>query len=259
MAKEDFINFILDDPIKAEPMKKYNRLRIVKKYIGYVIVSATTAALSLFMRWFPLLIETVMPPLRLLCLVIIPDLWVFCGNPRFLFLLSNVIIIILAAMSGLLSSPASNGSSTPDLYAEFIKKNENRPKYLYITDQAPVNLPQKTASDEIHEPDKPPSRAKYGRSKSEKTRSVNHGLSRKLRRSETTVNDHKTNCEQEISMSPSSGSLIVVEQSDGNEPAISAEELNKRVEAFIANFNQQIRLQRQQSLSNYQEMVARSN
>lgn len=218
------------DPVaveKLEAVKRFKRFHSWKKSVRYFVLFSVPVIIcfSLFD------LKEILPFVREVCLVKIPEIWHLCTNERFLFLLSNVIIMSLAANSGLLNPSSSDGGA--DLYEEFVRKSKTVRKYSVYASQ-PVLAEEKTVAGETTVQGS--SQAKYGRSKTEIVKRTARQSDRKLRRSES---------EQTAQRSRNS------EEAASNHGAVEAdvadEELDRRCEEFIAKFQREMRLQGQKS------------
>ncbi|XP_068321470.1 uncharacterized protein [Pyrus communis] len=87
----------------------------------------------------------------------------------------------------------------------------------------------------------------------------NHG--RQLKVDLTSAVDTSVMVKAETVKEPTNQSLTAVAAGDGSggrlrkEPSLSQDDLNRQVEAFINKFNEEMRMQRQQSLDQYKKMV----
>lgn len=125
------------DTLKAEKviaMKKFKRNRKTKKFLRYAIVAASAVLLSWSSVWLPLIVQTLELYFRYAFSVV--------GSTKFVFFICNVIIVTLAVKSGQLSLGGGSNAGSPDLYEEFVKSTENRPKF---------NFNQELPSDEPEE------------------------------------------------------------------------------------------------------------
>jgi len=219
---------------KLEAVKKFKRIYQWKKFMRYFVLCSVPVIICFsFFDW-----KTVLTFIRMVCLEKIPVIWHFCSNQRFLFLLSNVIIMSLSAKSGLLS-PSDGGGE--DLYDEFVRKSKTAQKY-YVS--WPVSAEENTVAGKATV--QGCSQAKYGRSKSQIVKGTAQQNGRKLRRSESEQTSRRGRDPEEAASNDKA-------EGDGTD-----EELNRKFEEFIAKFQREMRLQRQRSLVRYQEMFERS-
>lgn len=135
------------DTLKAEKMiamKKFKRNRKTKKFLRYAIVAASAVLLSWSSVWLPLIVQTLELYFRYAFSVV--------GSTKFVFFICNVIIVTLAVKSGQLSLGGGSNAGSPDLYEEFVKNTENRPKFI-VNQELPSDEPEEKQCVLVTEPE----------------------------------------------------------------------------------------------------------
>ncbi|KAH9329461.1 hypothetical protein KI387_001569, partial [Taxus chinensis] len=243
------------DPLKANKLKavkKFKRIQALKKLSRYFVLYCLPPLLCLAAFSICFNLRAVLLALRVVCLVKIPEVWHFCSSQWFLFILINVIVLRLVVLSGSLAPV--NGSE--DLYEEFVRRNETARKYYYsrpVLENKPANseslFPGRRNSVEVtpvldNKPSDSEAPLSVRRNSVEETarprpRKPRSSKSVKLQQSQIS----------EDTTTATADSLIVIEV-----PEMSAEELQRKSDEFIAKNNRRIG---EESTAFYQEIVKR--
>ncbi|URD72095.1 fiber expressed protein [Musa troglodytarum] len=205
-------------------------------------------------------------------------------RPPYLYLVINGIIISIAAASRFQKHPAADPSTLPMMnLAEVqapeyeMKLAEDEPRReLHGRAKAEAEVEEFVISTSSWSPKrrrgslvempteysvaaeaKPLVSTRFGHPKAAKP-SADGRVSRRARRSETLESTWRTITERRARPLKKSDTWDTRGGVCREEPA-GQEELNRRVEAFIRKFNQEMRLQRQESLKHYMEMINRGN
>lgn len=207
--------------------------------------STQNRALRLKAKELSISVLVISLPFLYVSLLHIPPSSLFTDT-TFWFLMSNSLIIIVAADSGIFSSPAvtavASGEVLHDEYIMHLKDSSSVALVVVKEEQKEVELEQEHGrSVVLYQTSLPPDPLEQNQDDA-----VGENLEEMEEPAKSVVLQQDTNPEQELDWDETSASS----ESDGYS-SMSDEELNKRVEEFIRKINREIRLQTDQKLMNW--------
>ncbi|KAF3775865.1 hypothetical protein EJ110_NYTH49576, partial [Nymphaea thermarum] len=202
------------DPVKVEKfraMVKYKKTNYLHKVALYAV---TPIMVGLFLS-SPLWLSPLCFFIKSLLCVSLPNMMGYILCPKFLFVVSNVIIVVLVGESKFLGT----SSPKPDIYDEYVKRKNGSQKL-----HAPPMAKKETTTTHFYE------------DKSVIERSVMKVTSEEVREED----DWEVSKDEDDAEELQTEKGVEEEEEEGEMPV---DELNRKVEDFIARFNQQRRLE----------------
>lgn len=229
-----FYNFSVPymDPIKAEKlqaMKSYRKGQFVYNLLPHSLFALTCSFLCCFPFWFASLSS------YMKCLFIslsLPNIWSSFFNPNCLFVVVNIIIVFLVGESKLLDASDSS-SPVADIYSEYVERSQS------------LKRQQESRLQEKKEESKLEAYKEEMNLKDELNIIKSADEDQEVKSKDDEVDDEFEDCRDQEDVDITN--IAEEDERDGEdedeESGLPAEELNKRVEEFIARVNKQRRLE----------------
>ncbi|CAL8993644.1 unnamed protein product [Prunus brigantina] len=226
------------DPIKGEKLramrsyKKQNNSQIFYCFIVHLLIAITCCLLCSYSHWFPSLYTA-----KHLLFMSLPNSWSGFFNPRCLFIVVNFIVVFLigeSRLSGRQSSPAN------EMYNEYVERTRNLRAPISMFQEKKEErtvlaiLSQKEDNAKIHE-EKEVDETKEDKHEDDQDEDFKECEGTDEEEKEE-ANEKK---EEEKKVEKKEEEIEQEKEEEEEAAGIPAEELNKRVEAFIARVNKQ--------------------
>ncbi|XP_059635996.1 uncharacterized protein LOC132278205 [Cornus florida] len=211
---------------KLQAMKNYKKDQFVNKLILHFFTALICTLFCTYPFWFP----QVKILINDFVFVSIPNFKSFLFNPKCLFIVGNAIVVILVVESKLASG--SHSSSATNIYDEYVERSQSlqgaasKHKENKEERKEDIGLTQESSSSTVNKIEEEVKAVVYIEEEKRETGGKKDADNDSAAADD---NDHKEEVEEE--------------KFEEEEPGLPTEELNKRVEEFIAKVNRQRRLE----------------